>query len=167
MFILMGQHIKWKCCSCHVVYWNNSLSQSLRVDCAAARTAILLAWPLTMQRLTMSRPEPGRPAGWGRSMAGSLAINIYSASRVAEESTRLESVQRSAAESLNKHMHKHCGVLSAPFPTQRNYRIGRQTGPCVCCFWPHSFLCQKNVALNAARRLLSSSATITAVAVRS
>lgn len=127
MFILMGQHIKWKRCSCHVVYWNNSLSQSLRVDCAAARTAILLAWPLTMQRLTMSRPEPGRPAGWGRSMAGSLAINIYSASRVAEESTRLEPVQRSAAESLNKHMHKHCGVLSAPFPTQRNYSIGRQT----------------------------------------
>lgn len=145
----MGQHSKWKCCSCHVVYWNNSLAQSLRVDCAAARTAILLAWPSAMQPQTMSRPEPGRPAGWGHSMAGSLAINIYSASRVAEESTRLEPVQRSAAESLNTHMHKDCGVLSAPFPTQRNYSLGRQTGPCICCFWPHSFLCQKKAALNA------------------
>lgn len=82
VLILMGQHFKGKCWSCHVWYWNNSLTHSVRADCAAARTAILLAWPSAMQPQTMSRPEPGRPAGWGRSMAGSLAINIYSTSRV-------------------------------------------------------------------------------------
>lgn len=165
VLILMGQHFKGKCWSCHVWYWNNSLTHSVRADCAAARTAILLAWPSAMQPQTMSRPEPGRPAGWGRSMAGSLAINIYSTSRVAEESTRLEPVQRRAAESLSTHMHKRCGVLLAPFPTPCNYSTGRQTGPCVCCFWPHSFLCQNNAALKAARRLHSSAARITAVAV--
>lgn len=41
------------------------------------------------------------------------------------------------------------------FPTQRNYSTDRQTGPSVCCFWPHGFLCQESATLNAARRLHS------------
>lgn len=51
------------------------------------------------------------------------------------------------------------------FPTQHNYSSGRQTGPSVCCFWPHSFLSQECAALNAARRLLSSAANVEAVAI--
>lgn len=100
----------------------------------------------------MSRPESGRPAGWGLSMAGSLAINIYSASRAAEESTRLEPAQRRAAESLNTHTRTNTVECCRPhFPTQRNYSTGRQTGPSVCCFWPHGFLCQESTTFSAAR----------------
>lgn len=65
----------------------------------------------------MSRPEPGGPAGRGRSMAGSLAINIYSASRVAEESTRLEPVQAERRKKKSQHTHAQTLAegLSAPF----------------------------------------------------
>ena len=50
-----------------------------------------LAWLWTLQPKTMSRPESRRPVGWGHSMAGSIAINIYSAGRVVLESSGLES----------------------------------------------------------------------------
>lgn len=51
------------------------------------------------------------------------------------------------------HRHKHSGVLlqpsspKPPFPTQCNYHTVRQAGTSDCCFWPHSFLCQRAQAL--------------------
>ncbi|KAI4823412.1 hypothetical protein KUCAC02_011996 [Chaenocephalus aceratus] len=51
----------------------------------------------------MSRPESRRPAGWGHSMAGSVAINIYSARRAAEESTGLESGSQRHSQSQHKY----------------------------------------------------------------
>lgn len=56
-------------------------------------------------------------------MAGSLAINIYSASRVAEESTRLEPVPQRAAESLNTHAQTPWSAVG-PFshPAQLQHR---------------------------------------------
>lgn len=101
VFILLGQQIKLKFCFHLVLYWINRWKQNLKAECGAALMAILLAWPSAMQPQTMSRPEPGRPAGWGLSMAGSLAINIYSASRV------VNTPGAWAAQSGRKSQHTH------------------------------------------------------------
>lgn len=71
---------------------------------------------------------------------------------------------------VSTHIHKHSGVLlqppslKPPFPTQCNYNTGRQAGTSDCCFWPHSFLCQRTRALTTARLLID--ATIKLLSVR-
>lgn len=113
VFKLMGQQIKLKCFFHQVLYWINAWKHNLKVECGAALMAILLAWPSAMQPQTMSRPELGRPIGWGLSMAGSLAINIYSVSRVVN--TPGAWAAQSGRKSQHTHTHRHSGVLSAPF----------------------------------------------------
>lgn len=99
---------------------------------------------LCSSALNNEQPESRRSAGWGHSMAGSIAINIYSTSRVVEESAGLEP----STAPHTAHLHKHPGEwssllsLSPLFPSgQCNYSTGRQAGPSGCCSRPQSFLC--------------------------
>lgn len=104
----------------------------------------------------MSRPESRRPAGWGHSMAGSIAINIYSVSRVVEESTGLEprhtQPQHTCTNSLD------CCYSLLPlrplFPPNAITTQADRLGPWTVVVWPHSFLCQRARALTTVRLLI-------------
>lgn len=113
----------------------------------------------------MTRLESRQPAGWGHSMAGSTAINIYSASRLAGELTDLEPGQHSATHSLRPHTQTLLKPSSPKlsFPTQCNYHTVRQAGTSDCCFWPHSFLCQGAQALTTTWLLMDNNIKLASV----
>lgn len=66
-------------------------------------------------------------------------------------------------------MHKYSVVLLQPpspkpsFPIQCNYNTSRQAGPWDCCFWPHSFLCQRVRALTTAQLLVDTTIKLQSV----